>query len=62
MRFRENLIYGRFVLAGSGIYRYAEIDIEPPEGYEMPEVIPEVEAPVPELGVAVPVGAGAADE
>jgi DNA-directed RNA polymerase subunit beta' len=57
---KENIIIGHLIPAGSGIYRYAEIDIEPPEGYEMPEVIPEAEVPVPELGI--PVGAGLDDE
>jgi DNA-directed RNA polymerase subunit beta' len=40
---KENIIIGHLIPAGSGIYRYAEIDIEPPAGYEMPEVIPEAE-------------------
>ncbi len=57
---KENIIIGHLIPAGSGIYRYAEIDIEPPEGYEMPEVIPEAEVPVPELGI--PVGAGLDEE
>ncbi len=54
---KENIIIGHLIPAGSGIYRYAEIDIEPPAGYEMPEVIPEAQmgaAPTPEL--AVPAG------
>jgi len=58
---KENIIIGHLIPAGSGIYRYAEIDIEPPAGYEMPEVIPEAEmsaAPV----VEVPVGAMADEE
>jgi DNA-directed RNA polymerase subunit beta' len=58
---KENIIIGHLIPAGSGIYRYAEIDIEPPAGYEMPEVIPEAEmsaAPV----VEIPVGAMADDE
>ena len=33
---KENIIIGHLIPAGSGIYRYAEIDIEPPEGYEPP--------------------------
>jgi hypothetical protein len=32
--------------AGSGIYRYAEIDIQPPAGFEAPP--PRVEEPVPQ--------------
>ena len=31
---KENIIIGHLIPAGSGIYRYAEIDIEPPAGYE----------------------------
>jgi DNA-directed RNA polymerase subunit beta' len=47
---KENIIIGHLIPAGSGIYRYAEIEIEPPAGYEPPppsEVVPEVVAPVP---------------
>ena len=33
---KENIIIGHLIPAGSGIYRYAEIDIEPPAGYEPP--------------------------
>ncbi|HEY7684425.1 MAG TPA: hypothetical protein VH879_17410, partial [Gemmatimonadales bacterium] len=47
---KENIIIGHLIPAGSGIYRYAEIEIEPPEGYEPPppsEVPVEVAAPVP---------------
>jgi DNA-directed RNA polymerase subunit beta' len=54
---KENIIIGHLIPAGSGIYRYAEIDIEPPAGYEMPAVVPESEmgaAPAAEL--AVPAG------
>ena len=40
---KENIIIGHLIPAGSGIYRYAEIDIEPPAGYEMPVAIPEAE-------------------
>ncbi|HET8633127.1 MAG TPA: DNA-directed RNA polymerase subunit beta' [Gemmatimonadales bacterium] len=58
---KENIIIGHLIPAGSGIYRYAEIDIEPPEGYEMPEVIPEAEAP-PAVELGIPVGAGLDEE
>jgi DNA-directed RNA polymerase subunit beta' len=58
---KENIIIGHLIPAGSGIYRYAEIDIEPPEGYEMPEVIPEAEAP-PAVELGIPVGAGLEEE
>src|SRR6266849_5067908 len=46
---KENIIIGHLIPAGSGIYRYAEIDLEPPEGYEPP--------PPPPEGIEVPVGA-----
>jgi DNA-directed RNA polymerase subunit beta' len=53
---KENIIIGHLIPAGSGIYRYAEIDIEPPAGYEAPP--PRVEEPVaPQL-----VPAGMADD
>jgi DNA-directed RNA polymerase subunit beta' len=43
---KENIIIGHLIPAGSGIYRYAEIDIEPPAGYEPPPPrIEEVPAP-----------------
>jgi DNA-directed RNA polymerase subunit beta' len=58
---KENIIIGHLIPAGSGIYRYAEIDIEPPEGYEMPEIIPEAEAP-PAVELGIPVGAGLDEE
>ena len=50
---KENIIIGHLIPAGTGMYRYAEIDIEPPAGYEPPP--PRVEEPAqpPQL---VPVG------
>jgi DNA-directed RNA polymerase subunit beta' len=47
---KENIIIGHLIPAGSGIYRYAEIEIEPPEGYEPPppsEVVPAEPEAVP---------------
>ncbi len=48
---KENIIIGHLIPAGSGIYRYHEIEIEPPEGFTPPtpppELLPGV-APVPE--------------
>jgi DNA-directed RNA polymerase subunit beta' len=44
---KENIIIGHLIPAGSGIYRYAEIDIDPPAGYEPAppaEVAPEAAA------------------
>jgi DNA-directed RNA polymerase subunit beta' len=42
---KENIIIGHLIPAGSGIYRYTEIDIEPPAGYEPPPPPPEEPAP-----------------
>jgi DNA-directed RNA polymerase subunit beta' len=48
---KENIIIGHLIPAGTGIYRYQEIDVEPPEGFEPPP--PPLEAagvpPVPEM-------------
>jgi hypothetical protein len=44
---RENII-GHLIPAGSGIYRYAEIDIEPPAGYAPPP--PRIEEVPKEVG------------
>jgi DNA-directed RNA polymerase subunit beta' len=48
---KENIIIGHLIPAGSGIYRYHDIEIEPPEGFTPPtpppELLPGV-APVPE--------------
>ncbi len=41
---KENIIIGHLIPAGTGIYRYAEIDIEPPPGFEPPPPPPPVEA------------------
>jgi hypothetical protein len=43
---KENIIIGHPIPAGSGVYRYAEIDIQPPAGFEAPP--PRVEEPVPQ--------------
>jgi DNA-directed RNA polymerase subunit beta' len=55
---KENIIIGHLIPAGSGIYRYAEIDIEPPAGYEPPP--PRVEevpvATQPQLTAAALIG------
>jgi DNA-directed RNA polymerase subunit beta' len=59
---KENIIIGHLIPAGSGIYRYTEIDIEPPEGYEPPPPAPEGEVAVPAAAVQVPVGILADDE
>jgi len=49
---KENIIIGHLIPAGTGVYRYHEIDVTPPEGFEPPP--PPVEpaipaAPTPEL-------------
>ncbi|HEY9013943.1 MAG TPA: hypothetical protein VIM84_02630, partial [Gemmatimonadales bacterium] len=50
---KENIIIGHLIPAGSGIYRYAEIDIEPPAGYEPPPPrIEEVPVAQPQLTAA----------
>jgi len=41
---KENIIIGHLIPAGTGIYRYAEIDIEAPPGFEPPPPPPPVEA------------------
>jgi len=46
---KENIIIGHLIPAGSGIYRYQEIDVTPPEDFEPPP--PPVE---PALGVVPP--------
>ncbi|HJQ65183.1 MAG TPA: DNA-directed RNA polymerase subunit beta', partial [Gemmatimonadales bacterium] len=48
---KENIIIGHLIPAGSGIYRYHDIEIEPPEGFEPPQPPPELTpgaVPVPE--------------
>src|SRR6058998_2652020 len=50
---KENIIIGHLIPAGTGIYRYHEIEIEPPEGFQPPPPPPEpspgaVPSPFPE--------------
>jgi DNA-directed RNA polymerase subunit beta' len=48
---KENIIIGHLIPAGSGIYRYHDIEIEPPEGFVPPTPPPELNPgvlPVPE--------------
>src|SRR5437762_5502365 len=42
---KENIIIGHLIPAGTGIYRYHDIEIEPPEGFQPPA--PPLEAAVP---------------
>jgi len=49
---KENIIIGHLIPAGTGIYRYSELEVEPPEGFEPPPPPEEVEeegAPSPFL-------------
>ncbi len=48
---KENIIIGHLIPAGTGVYRYHEIDVTPPEGFEPPPPPQEplMAAPVPEL-------------
>jgi DNA-directed RNA polymerase subunit beta' len=52
---KENIIIGHLIPAGTGTYRYSEIEIEPPEGFEPPPPPPQeqVGAPTPFLPTAV---------
>jgi DNA-directed RNA polymerase subunit beta' len=43
---KENIIIGHLIPAGTGIYRYSEIEIEPPEGFEPPAAPQELEEEV----------------
>jgi len=40
---KENIIIGHLIPAGTGLYRYSEIEIEPPEGFEPPPPPPVAE-------------------
>ncbi len=53
---KENIIIGHLIPAGTGIYRYADIEIEPPEGFEPPPPPPELgeETAAPSPFIAVP--------
>ncbi len=56
---KENIIIGHLIPAGTGIYRYTDIDIEPPEGFEPPAPPEEEEIGVPSPFIAPPVVADA---
>jgi DNA-directed RNA polymerase subunit beta' len=47
---KENIIIGHLIPAGTGIYRYHDIEIEPPEGFQPPP--PPLEAALPGAGPA----------
>ncbi|MCH9014344.1 MAG: DNA-directed RNA polymerase subunit beta', partial [Gemmatimonadetes bacterium] len=40
---KENIIIGHLIPAGTGIYRYSDIEIEPPEGFEPPPPVEDEE-------------------
>src|SRR2546422_279840 len=42
---KENIIIGHLIPAGTGIYRYHDIEIEPPEGFQPPPPPPVESAP-----------------
>jgi DNA-directed RNA polymerase subunit beta' len=52
---KENIIIGHLIPAGTGTYRYSEIEIEPPEGFQPPPPPPQeaAGAPTPFLPTAV---------
>jgi len=47
---KENIIIGHLIPAGTGVYRYHEIDVTPPEGFEPPP--PPVEPAMPAAPLA----------
>ncbi|HEV2290718.1 MAG TPA: hypothetical protein VGR60_02640, partial [Gemmatimonadales bacterium] len=54
---KENIIIGHLIPAGTGLYRYAEIDIEPPAGFEPPPPPePGAEQPAEPVAAAVAIG------
>jgi DNA-directed RNA polymerase subunit beta' len=61
---KENIIIGHLIPAGSGIYRYAEIEVTPPPGYEAPPPAPPEAAGAAGAApvAAVPVLVGAEDD
>jgi DNA-directed RNA polymerase subunit beta' len=50
---KENIIIGHLIPAGTGIYRFAEIDIDPPAGFEPPPPIEVEEVVEPEVATPV---------
>jgi DNA-directed RNA polymerase subunit beta' len=59
---KENIIIGHLIPAGTGIYRYSEIEVTPPEGFEPPAPPPEEVAGVPTPFIAQPISAEAEAE
>jgi DNA-directed RNA polymerase subunit beta' len=46
---KENIIIGHLIPAGTGLYRYFETEIEPPEGFQPPPPPPPEVVPAPAL-------------
>ncbi len=59
---KENIIIGHLIPAGTGIYRYSEIEVTPPEGFEPPPPPPEETPGVPTPFISQPVSAEAEAE
>ncbi len=56
---KENIIIGHLIPAGTGIYRYSEIEVTPPEGFEPPPPPPEEAPGAPTPFISQPVSAAA---
>ncbi|MBI2071442.1 MAG: DNA-directed RNA polymerase subunit beta' [Gemmatimonadetes bacterium] len=56
---KENIIIGHLIPAGTGIYRYSEIEVTPPEGFEPPPPPPEETPGAPTPFISQPVTAEA---
>jgi DNA-directed RNA polymerase subunit beta' len=57
---KENIIIGHLIPAGTGVYRYSELEIEPPEGFEPPPP-PAVEEEAGTASPFLPTGAEPAE-
>jgi len=56
---KENIIIGHLIPAGTGIYRYSEIEVTPPEGFQPPPPPPEEAPGAPTPFISQPVAAEA---
>jgi DNA-directed RNA polymerase subunit beta' len=54
---KENIIIGHLIPAGTGIYRYSEIEVTPPEGFEPPPPPPEESPGAPTPFISTPLSA-----